>query len=193
MSGRVITKTSGIPSIYDTILALSRVPRFAGNTHGEWTVLQHSLVAHSFAVARGLSPRVKLFALLHDAHEAVTGDVPTPWKSPELNAFQDDLDRRLWAELSVRAPSENEQALIDGIDRDALYAEASSYSPAIADYAHWPMPPWADSRIVLRYGAISPFHCRGLFEDALRGLLEELGIPEWVVEQAFGVAVVQVH
>lgn len=61
--------------------ALSRVSRFGGNASGFVSVAQHSVLVAS--IARMLAPvdtgAVRL-ALYHDAHEAITGDVPTPIK-----------------------------------------------------------------------------------------------------------------
>lgn len=63
--------------IEDIAHALSRVARFAGHTKGD---LAYSVAQHSVLAARHVSPKAKLAALLHDASEAYTGDVPRPLK-----------------------------------------------------------------------------------------------------------------
>lgn len=61
--------------------ALSKLPRFGGHTLELYSVAQHSLAA--LEVARRVHARdsqLQAEALLHDAHEAYVGDVPTPLK-----------------------------------------------------------------------------------------------------------------
>lgn len=67
----------------DIARALARLPRFAGHTAKASSVAQHSVGVSR--IARVLAPEpLKLTAamegLMHDAHEAYTGDAPTPFK-----------------------------------------------------------------------------------------------------------------
>lgn len=62
----------------DIALALSRINRFAGHTHmAGYNVAQHSYLVMDL-MPQHCSPHLKLAALLHDAHEAYTGDITTP-------------------------------------------------------------------------------------------------------------------
>lgn len=62
-------------AIEDIALSLSRLPRWTGQTRRVWTVAEHS-----FLVSSLVPPQLALQALLHDAAEAYTGDIPTPLK-----------------------------------------------------------------------------------------------------------------
>lgn len=66
--------------IEDVATQLSRLPRFAGATQVPWNVAAHSLHCAALAEAEGWPPGAQLAALLHDAHEAYMGDVPSPFK-----------------------------------------------------------------------------------------------------------------
>lgn len=56
--------------------ALARAERFNGHLNDRWTVAEHSLVMSYMAK----DPRMAMALLLHDAHEAFTGDIPAPLK-----------------------------------------------------------------------------------------------------------------
>lgn len=58
--------------------------RFLGHTEARISILQHSL-----AVAAIVPKRLRLQALLHDAAEAYTGDIPTPLKRKLGQDFRD--------------------------------------------------------------------------------------------------------
>jgi hypothetical protein len=77
-------------SIRDIAYALAHLNRYNGHAGG-YSVAQHSVFALSVAEAMGL-PRVTCaLAFMHDAHEAYTGDVPSPIKrvlGPTWRAFE---------------------------------------------------------------------------------------------------------
>lgn len=121
------------PSLRDIALSLSRMPRFAGHTRGWWSVLDHSVFMYLMAVEKDRLdfPDLHLAILLHDAHEAITGDVPSDVKLAGVRAQQAALDLVIvgehfllgaehWAEL---------KALVKEYDRRALHAEAWLLGP----------------------------------------------------------------
>ena len=57
----------------DVARGLSQINRFCGQTRRPFSVAEHSIVVGDL-----VPPHLKLAALLHDAHEALIGDVPTP-------------------------------------------------------------------------------------------------------------------
>lgn len=63
--------------IEDIAHALSHVARFGGHTK---PTVGYSVAQHCVLAARHVSPAAQLAALLHDASEAYTGDVPRPLK-----------------------------------------------------------------------------------------------------------------
>ncbi|MFG1319866.1 hypothetical protein [Xanthobacter autotrophicus] len=60
----------------DIAAHLAKACRFAGACHVPYSVAQHSVV-----VADQLPPTLRLYGLLHDAHEAYIGDIPAPMKA----------------------------------------------------------------------------------------------------------------
>lgn len=116
------------PALHDLALGMGRMPRFAGQGRGWWTVLHHSFVCERLMPQA--VPRLRLLALLHDAHEAITGDVPTPWKPPELRRWQDELDARIFPRYGLTLPLTNaEAAHLRVVDRAALLAEGAEVGP----------------------------------------------------------------
>jgi hypothetical protein len=77
-------------SIRDIAWALAHLNRYNGHA-GAYSVAQHSVLAVTVAEREGL-PRVTCrSALMHDAHEAYTGDVPSPIKrvlGPQWRGFE---------------------------------------------------------------------------------------------------------
>ena len=76
--------------------AMSRLHRFGGQVPG-CTVLDHSLRVYYDTL--GQSPRTRLWALLHDVHEVLTGEVVRTHKGLELRRFQTCVDYLLLAEF----------------------------------------------------------------------------------------------
>lgn len=124
----------------DIARALARLPRFAGHTAKASSVAQHSVGVSR--IARVLAPEpLKLTAamegLMHDAHEAYTGDAPTPFKravnshsaaSSAMGGLEsyDILQHRL--DCAIRKQFclfQTEPAYIKFADRLALLIEAT--------------------------------------------------------------------
>ncbi len=89
--------------IEDIAHALSLICRFGGHTKEHYSVAQHSLLVLRILASSDVSPEVQLAGLMHDAHEAYIGDIPTPikatlgsaWKALEAQAastVQDAFD-----------------------------------------------------------------------------------------------------
>src|SRR5689334_18815131 len=105
LSGRrVALDTTEHPSLVDIAVALSRMPRFAGHTNRWFSVLDHTMFGYGIIMGEGrpgvgplFGPIVQRAWLLHDAHEALTGDVPTDIKGDDLRRTQEELDRRIYA------------------------------------------------------------------------------------------------
>lgn len=105
MSPTVITTASGRKVDYlkprninlkDIALGLSRQPRYAGQTTKPYSVAQHCLLVAE------LIPKRRLYALIHDAPEALLCDMPTPAKDAmrELGSTAyDELEWRLYAAI----------------------------------------------------------------------------------------------
>lgn len=68
--------------------ALSMLCRFGGHCIEFYSVAQHSILVAELLRDKGYGPRVQLLGLLHDAHEAYTGDVVTPLKR-KLSGYEE--------------------------------------------------------------------------------------------------------
>jgi hypothetical protein len=112
-SGRKLYRHNFYPPILDAAWQLSRIPRFAGALESTWSVLQHQLFVHAIAQQAGHSDEDKFYALTHDLHEMVTGDIPTPFKTPDIIELQKDLDASFFGHIGF-IPKRETVKLIDG-------------------------------------------------------------------------------
>jgi hypothetical protein len=125
------------PSLVDIAVGLSRQPRFGGQTRRWWSVLDHTLFGDELVKAEGYArwPELRLAWLLHDAHEALTGDIPTPFKGADIKALQQDLDVRIYGAYFPGGPA-NAGYLsqeVKRIDVRTMRAEAVFVGPPAAE------------------------------------------------------------
>lgn len=119
------------PTLYDVGYQLCQVPRFGGALIDRWSVLHHLFACAFYAESMNQSIDVQLYALLHDAHEAITSDIPRPWKTLSMREAQALLDCRFYKSLHLPIPSEGIQSTIHEIDVQMCYAEAERYAPQV--------------------------------------------------------------
>jgi|SRR6266550_735831 len=141
LSGIFADKDFGMLPLSDIAVGLSRMNRFGGQTIiFPWTVAHHSLVVELMASRLIESARegsdvevdgeLMLHALLHDAHEAMTSDIVTSFKTADMKDLQRVLDIRLYAMLGAPRMTASQAAHIKAIDQRALLAEARVVAPA---------------------------------------------------------------
>lgn len=119
--------------------------RFGGHTTRFLSVAQHSV-----QVSRLVRPEYALLGLLHDASEAYTSDVPSPWKANLMFTLADgrvvpfrEAERRIQdAVFSALKVSESEPAWkqVKLADAVMLAAEARQFMP----HSTIPFPPGED-------------------------------------------------
>jgi hypothetical protein len=83
--------------------------------------------------------------MLHDAHEAVTSDIPQPWKTDDMRELQRQLDVRLYGSLNISQPDLITQRTIHQIDNQLVYHEAVQVAPQIAPFIVRPGDNFRDS------------------------------------------------
>ena len=83
---------------------LGRINRFGGQVPN-CTVLNHSLeVYHRIDADPDSSDAARLWALLHDCHEILTGDVVRPYVNARLRMDQWQIDEQIVRRLGSRVP-----------------------------------------------------------------------------------------
>jgi hypothetical protein len=160
LSGRIVRREGNLaPTLRDIGVALGRIPRFAGHARYHWTVLHHSLAMGTMAEALDLRsgrPEMArvLGALLHDAHEAVTNDIPTPWKNSDNRIDQYLLDKMIFKEhLNMLPPAlwpVERREEIHEWDRQLLAAEALLVGPPVNTLHCFPQPAPCSLRALAR-------------------------------------------
>ena len=110
--------------IRDIAHALSMMCRANGHFPVFYSVAQHSLNCMKEAKARGLSERVQLACLLHDASEAYISDVTRPVKSalPEYKRIEKTLETSIYEKWMGGITAE-EYTVMREIDDILLYHE----------------------------------------------------------------------
>lgn len=69
-----------VPHIHTLAHSLALINRFNGHTIRPYSVAEHGLLVCDIVAAQGLDCHAQMLALLHDAHEALCGDVAAPVK-----------------------------------------------------------------------------------------------------------------
>lgn len=148
--------------IEDIAHALSQINRFTGHTKRPYSVAQHSLQA-SYIVPEKFS----LEALLHDAHEAYTGDVSSPLKSllPDYRAFEDRIEAAVRRRFGLPA------AMSPEVKRADLIMLATERRDVLKDDGtHWPILDGISPRGSLIYDGWDPAAVRSAFIQRFVGL-----------------------
>jgi hypothetical protein len=112
----------------DIAIALARTARFRGATRGDYaySVAQHSILVSTLLAEQGQTLTIQRAGLLHDAHEALIGDIPTPIKHWLGRDHIATLERPLITALLARfklVPSLAECSQIKHADEIALATE----------------------------------------------------------------------
>lgn len=110
---------------------IASIPRFRGQSKCNYSVATHSRwvanLAAAIAPRRRITPSVAtVYALLHDAAEAVIGDIPRPIKQlfPELDAIEQRILSTIYQKLDIPEPSQEVTRLVQDADNLILYVEA---------------------------------------------------------------------
>ncbi len=111
--------------VEDIAHALSLITRGNGHVRTFWSVGEHCLCCAKEAKARGLSTRVVLACLLHDAGECYLSDIPRPFKAelPGYRASEARLISMIYEKFLGSDLSEEEARLVDEIDDAMLWSD----------------------------------------------------------------------
>lgn len=119
----------------DIAFSLCRIPRYLGHTREPYSVGSHSLWIAQLCLLVTGDPQTSRYALLHDAHEAYMGDIPTPVKNlpgmrDALRPVVKRLQNTIHHALGLPPPSPEQQAWIAWADALALIEESRLLMPS---------------------------------------------------------------
>jgi hypothetical protein len=121
---------------------LHRINRFGGQAVG-CSVLQHSLAVYDRLA--GWPASARLWGLLHDCHEILTGDVVKPWLPYGLTQKQNAIDQQLREALGLTLSTDDAIA----VERADVWRGACEFQKVHAGrpvYHHEsPVSDWVDS------------------------------------------------
>jgi len=120
------------PTLAGLLGGVARICRYQG--HRPWTVLQHlwlcdELVRHEHHPDREQA-QLRLLVLLHDLHEAVVGDIPSPLKpllGEPFAALEAAWEERVHGLFGIAVPSGEWKDEVKRIDRAALAIEKAAF------------------------------------------------------------------
>ena len=109
--------------IRDIAHALPMLCRGNGQIHQFWSVAEHCICCAKEATKRGLSKRMVLACLLHDASECYMSDVPRPFKEelPAYEEYEETLLHVIYEKFLGSDLTQEEQDQLRKIDDDMLW------------------------------------------------------------------------
>jgi hypothetical protein len=129
--------------IEDIAHALANLCRYAGHAEDFYSVAEHSCL-----VAENAPPSYRKWALLHDATEAYTVDLPRPIKRCDViyRMFEEELQKAIAAHFGLTLPIPDEVLELDSrilLDERAVFFKT-------------PFPSWGERRESLQLLGVQP-------------------------------------
>lgn len=173
-SGRMVDLLNVTPEdikLSDISWALAHINRFYGHASRSYSVAEHSI-----NVARLLPEPIKIYGLLHDAHEAYIGDLSTPMKQALARQIEAEIVYRQFETYKMDASDEAvfEEALSD-IERPIIAAIHQKLG------VPWPVSPHVTAAVKWADVTMVQHELRQLFPE--RGTVPppELPMPRWCI------------
>lgn len=115
--------------IEDIAHSLSLMTRANGHFPEFYSVAQHCIHCYEEAKARGLSKRICLACLLHDASEAYLADITRPVKKnlPKYMIIEKVLQDAVYERFLGSCLTEEEQRMVSEVDDALLFYEFEHY------------------------------------------------------------------
>lgn len=149
----VLNPATAVFALEDIAYHLARLNRFTG---AGISVAQHSLLVAARVEVLGAATEVKLHALLHDAPEMLTGDIPAPLKAAlaaigqgeGLRQIEQRIATAVAGHLLLPEIKQWSRDLILVADLEVRAAEIRDLFPHDKHAAFGPLPkPWPDAPI----------------------------------------------
>ncbi len=124
-------------NIEDIAHALSMMVRANGHLNTFFSIAQHCLNCAAEAKSKGLSRRVQLACLLHDAAECYIADVPRPvkYRLEGYALIEQLVSDAVFAAFGLSDLSEDEANAVCDIDNAMLYYEFEALTGAVISKA----------------------------------------------------------
>lgn len=144
----------GAPCLFDMAVQLSRECRYAGAGMRWWPV-----VLHTFVVCDLLPEPLKIHGLAHDTPETITGDVPKPVKTKEIEKFENMLLRSIYQKtFRIPLPTKAEHSIIKSADTNTLCGEVYTVGTRrLQDI--YPRCPQAEELVMKYLNEYPPLEC----------------------------------
>jgi uncharacterized protein len=128
-------------NLFDIARHLSKINRFTGASTLPFSVAQHSCLVANILL-RLNTPQLALWGLLHDAHEAYTGDITGPARKVlGVNVGpMEALDHAIATALDVPYPNAHGLVLVDRADKQAFALEWRDLMPGMPPEGTLPCP-----------------------------------------------------
>lgn len=152
VSGRIVELADFTPDLvnaYDIAWGLHNQNRYNGQTFEPWDVLSHTgLVYMLYAkdVQGKTDPKITLAILLHDAPKAYMGDMVGHLKASHIGQSFKALEIELHSAITTRFGlggldlTQDQWALVDRYDKQAVSVEARAFFPELADRPEFTQP-----------------------------------------------------
>ena len=140
-------------TLHDTAWALAQTNQFTGRARWPYSVASHSLLVAQILVRElptevDARPELPYWGLMHDAHEAVVGDVSSPvkWAMRQLGLRWDEFDETWRSHYEKRFCYSGCDPVVKAADTMAL---AVARKVLMVDQSDWPVingvvtPKWA--------------------------------------------------
>jgi hypothetical protein len=138
--GSVVDCSGPYPKISELIVrdvaeSLQTQKRFLGHLPKALTVCEHSVLVAEALYFAYCDPRLSLLGLVHDASEAILGDVPGPVKGycRDYQKIEDLVQDQILEFWQIPEPTPWEEQTIKDFDRAALWLEVPDQEP----WASW--------------------------------------------------------
>ncbi len=128
----------------DLAYPLAGINRFVSHTQVRWAVAIHSVAVARLLEVMTADHNVAAAGLLHDAHEAIVGDIPTPLARvlglEKVESTKETAQRAIHKELDIekRFHPVFYQALVRKADLTALYIEKQLFM--VPEARSWTLP-----------------------------------------------------
>lgn len=154
-------------NMVDIATQLSRICRYNGVC--KWSVADHSVLC-TYMLPVWSSWEMRMHVLLHDAHEAYTGDIISPVKrslpaaaAKALRDMENRIQKAIYQHLGLPMPNAEELEMIKTVDRYALawerFQKMPNYNDSVTEHIEWGLDAETMDRVIASHDAyrIEPF------------------------------------